>query len=100
MFVSTTTKQTAIMNSVTTTKEFKGQYCIKVITPKGVTYNFTLRNESKSELASSYSVWNLTTFDDVHMDSLAWWTTKKECLRAIANNVDIDFAAERFAREY
>ena len=88
------------MNNVTTTKDFKGQYSIEVTTPKGATYTFTLRNESGMEYASKTDFWNLTTYDDVDMDCLQWWPSKKACLRTVIQSIDFDYASAKYASEY
>lgn len=88
------------MNKVTTTKDFKGQYSIEVTTPKGATYNFELRNERGMEYASTDDFWNLTTMDDVDMDCLQWWPSKKVCLRSVMQDIDFDYMASKYNREY
>jgi len=87
------------MNNVTTTKELKGQYSIEVTTPKGATYTFTLRNESGMEDVCKTDFWNLTTMDDLNMDCLSWWPSKKICLRYVMQTIDFDFAAAKYNRE-
>jgi hypothetical protein len=90
------------MNEVKVTKQYRGLYTINVTTPKGATYEFGLRSKRLCchEHLPTIEQWNLYTDDLVDLDCLMWWNTKRECVRALAQYVDIDFAAEIFGREF
>ena len=89
-------QNTPTMNKVTTTKSYKGEYKMEVVTPTGAAYTFTLRNEYGMEYASKNEFWNLTTQDDVNMDCLSWWPSKKVCLRNMMQEIDFDYAASQY----
>jgi len=71
------------MNTVTTTKDYKGIYSVSVTTEQGNTFNLRLELSRKSEDGvTNTEPWNLSDEDDrLDLACGKWWPTKKSAVR-------------------